>query len=48
MQKEEVDLRRRTKEFALQIVRLFISLPKTIEQKKQIISAFFLLPSAFS
>jgi four helix bundle protein len=31
MQKEEVDLRRRTKEFALRIIRTFISLPKTIE-----------------
>jgi four helix bundle protein len=30
MQKEE-DLRRRTKEFALRIIRMFISLPKTIE-----------------
>jgi four helix bundle protein len=31
MQKEEVDLRQRTKEFALRIIRMFISLPKTIE-----------------
>ena len=30
MQKED-DLRRRTKEFALRIIRMFISLPKTIE-----------------
>src|SRR5208337_2451534 len=31
MQKEEVDLRKRTKEFALRIVRMFVSLPKTTE-----------------
>ena len=31
MQKEEVDLRWRTKEFALRIIRMFVSLPKTIE-----------------
>src|ERR1700752_698702 len=31
MQKEEVDLRQRTKEFALRIIRMFISLSKTIE-----------------
>jgi four helix bundle protein len=32
MQKEEVDLMRRTTEFALRIIRMFISLPKTIEE----------------
>ena len=31
MQKGETDLRERTKEFALRIVRLFSSLPKTTE-----------------
>jgi four helix bundle protein len=31
MQKEEVDLRRRTKEFALRAVRMFSALPKSIE-----------------
>ncbi|CAN5797383.1 hypothetical protein BH20VER1_BH20VER1_00600 [soil metagenome] len=31
MQKEEIDLRERTKEFALRIVRMFSSLPKTTE-----------------
>jgi four helix bundle protein len=31
MQKEEVDLRRRTKEFALRIIRMFNLLPKTTE-----------------
>ena len=31
MQKEEVDLKKRTKEFALRIVRMFVSLPKTTE-----------------
>lgn len=31
MQKEEVDLPARTKAFALQIVRLFSTLPKTTE-----------------
>jgi four helix bundle protein len=29
--KEEVDLRERTKEFALRVIRMFISLPKTTE-----------------
>jgi hypothetical protein len=31
MQSEENDLRQRTKEFALQIVRMFSGLPKTTE-----------------
>jgi hypothetical protein len=31
MQSEENDLRRRTKEFGLQIVRVFSGLPKTAE-----------------
>jgi hypothetical protein len=31
MQPEEKDLRRRTKEFALQIIRVFSELPKTAE-----------------
>src|SRR6476469_8894417 len=31
MQKEEGDLAKRTKSFALQIIRLFAALPKTIE-----------------
>ena len=31
MQKEEKDLRHRTKVFALQIVRIFSTLPKTTE-----------------
>ena len=31
MQPEEKDLRQRTKEFALQIIRLFSELPKTTE-----------------
>ena len=31
MQKEEVDLAKRTKSFALQIIRLFSALPKTTE-----------------
>jgi len=31
MQKEEIDLRRRTKEFALRTVRMFSALPKSIE-----------------
>src|SRR6266436_5083091 len=31
MQKEETDLRRRTKDFALEIVRMFSTVPKTTE-----------------
>ncbi len=31
MQKEETDLRNRTKEFALRVVRMFSALPKTTE-----------------
>ncbi len=31
MQKEEKDLRERTKEFALRIIRMFSALPKTTE-----------------
>jgi len=31
MQKEETDLRRRTKNFALEIVRMFSTVPKTTE-----------------
>jgi four helix bundle protein len=31
MQKEETDLRERTKEFALRIIRMFSALPKTTE-----------------
>ena len=31
MQKEEIDLRRRTKEFALRTVRMFSALPKSTE-----------------
>jgi len=31
MKKEEYDLRNRTKEFALRIVRMFVALPKTTE-----------------
>ena len=31
MQKEEKDLRKRTKEFALRVIRMFCALPKTTE-----------------
>jgi len=33
MQKEETDLRERTKEFALRILRMFAALPKTTESQ---------------
>jgi len=57
MHPEEKDLRQRTKEFALQIIRLFSEFPKTTEAQvlgKQVLpfsrgefpnSYFFLLPS---
>ncbi|PYK67322.1 MAG: hypothetical protein DME45_10445 [Verrucomicrobia bacterium] len=42
MQKDETDLRKRTKDFALHIVRVFSTLAKTTEA--QVASSFLVLP----
>ncbi len=42
MQKDETDLRKRTKDFALRIVRMFSTLAKTTEA--QVASSFLVLP----
>jgi hypothetical protein len=46
MQSEENDLRQRTKEFGLQIVRMFSGLPKTAEAQvlgRQVLPSSFLI-----
>jgi glutamine cyclotransferase len=45
--KEEYDLRWRTKNFALRVIGLFGSLPKTALAHIHRVSSFFLLPSSF-